>query len=106
MWFPLSEQVPFGFYFSCVYDNEYYNITTRLLSPPRSYQTPRRGRGVMITSMVITTVWHFFEINHCCDHVCFSDYKFIKLFPSLDYEFIISFIATVYLKRVIKDRVL
>ena len=33
------------------------NITTRLLSPPRSYQTLRRTRGVLITSRAITTVW-------------------------------------------------
>ena len=29
-----------------------------------------------------------FLINTCCDHVCFLDHNFIKLFPSLDYEFI------------------
>ena len=59
----------------------------------------------MITSMVITTVWYFFKSTPVAIMFIFLDYKFIKLFPSLDYEFIISFIATVYLKRVIKDRV-
>ena len=33
------------------------NITTRLLSPPRSYQTPRRSRGAMIIAKAITKVW-------------------------------------------------
>ena len=37
-----------------------------------------------------------FLINACCDHVCFLDYKFIILFPSLDYEFITSLLSPLF----------
>ena len=75
--------------------NEYYHtvvIATEKLSnseaKPRCYDNFEGDNNRVV----------IFLINTCCDHVCFLDSKFIKLFPSLDYEFITNLLSPLFNK--------
>ena len=68
-----------------MHNNEYHHtvvIATEKLSnskaKPRCYDNFEGDNNRVV----------IFIINTCCDDVCFLDYRFISLFPSLDYEFI------------------